>query len=758
VSAVWAASRAGVRRRRAQAVGIAVVVALSAATLVFGLGLLAASKSLFDDAFAEARGAHAAASFDPAKVSADQLAATAQAPGVAAAAGPFQTAELPQMLPGRRSGGHGLLVAGRADPGGPVDRLTVTSGRWVRGPGEIVLRGRPGGPMRIGAELKSAGLPALTVVGFAASATDGPGGWVAPAQIGALRPDGLRMLYRFDRAGDASEVRTSLSAATAGLPVRGYDSYVTAKHAFEEKFNELIPFITVFGALALAVSVFIIGNVVSGAVVSGFRNIGVMKALGFTPAQVTGVYVVMVTAPALLGCAAGLLGGHLLAARVAAGLAEGFDLPSAGGAGPLVDAAAGGGVLAMVVLAAVLPALRAGRLPAVQAISAGTVSRGGRGRGLQKWLVRVRLPVPVGLGLGLPVARPGRTALTLAGLCLGVTAVTMGLGLQQTVTKILTADTEGHTSVQVGVAPHVGGGLSDERAAALVRAQPGTAHVMSFAPVPVRIPGLPSGLTAETYGGDYRAFLGDNLVRGRWFTGPGEVVPTEAFMRLHDLDVGDTLTLQAEKAQATVKIVGAFAHSDTDRVMLDAATLPDAGSEPGSFSVIVKPGTDPAAYAARVSAASPGLIAEVTEPDLGNGAVFGGLFALFSLVICAAAGLGVLNSVLLNARERSRDLGVLKAIGTTPRQVVLMMVTSMAALGIAGGALGAPLGVPVHHGVVVLTGDMIGSGMAGPWIHVYTWTLLLPPACAGLLVAVLGAWGPAVRAAATRTAAVLRSE
>ncbi|NEA24348.1 FtsX-like permease family protein, partial [Actinomadura bangladeshensis] len=325
---------------------------MSAATLVFGLGLLAASKSLFDDAFAEARGAHAAASFDPAKVSADQLAATAQAPGVAAAAGPFQTAELPQMLPGRRSGGHGLLVAGRADPGGPVDRLTVTSGRWVRGPGEIVLRGRPGGPMRIGAELKSPGLPALTVVGFAASATDGPGGWVAPAQIGALRPDGLRMLYRFDRAGDASEVRTGLSAATAGLPVRGYDSYVTAKHAFEEKFNELIPFITVFGALALAVSVFIIGNVVSGAVVSGFRNIGVMKALGFTPAQVTGVYVVMVTAPALLGCAVGLLGGHLLAARVAAGLAEGFDLPSAGGAGPLVDAAAGGGVLAMVVLAA----------------------------------------------------------------------------------------------------------------------------------------------------------------------------------------------------------------------------------------------------------------------------------------------------------------------------------------------------------------------------------------------------------------------
>jgi putative ABC transport system permease protein len=336
----------------------------------------------------------------------------------------------------------------------------------------------------------------------------------------------------------------------------------------------------------------------------------------------------------------------------------------------------------------------------------------------------------------------------------------MGLGLQQTVTKILTADTEGHTSVQVGVDPPAGGGMSERQAAALVRAQPGTAHVMSSGAVAVRVPGLPSGLTAETYSGDYRAFLGDNLVRGRWFTGAGEVVPTEAFMRLHDLDVGDTLTLRAENTQATARIVGAFAHSDTDRLMLDAATLPGAGDATRlpSFAVIVKPGTDPAAYAARINEAGTGVFAEVSESDMGNGAVFGGLFALFSLIICTAAGLGVLNSVLLNARERSRDLGVLKAIGTTPRQVVLLMVTSMAALGVAGGVLGALLGVPAHHGVVVLTGNMIGSGMARSWIHVYTWTLLLPPACAGLLVAVLGAWAPAVRAAAVRTAAVLRSE
>ncbi|GLZ14905.1 hypothetical protein Acsp04_51400 [Actinomadura sp. NBRC 104425] len=768
LSAVWAASRAGVRRRRLQTVSIGVVVALSTATLLFGFGLLAASNSLFDDAFARARGAQATAAFDAAEVSAARVAATARAAGVTAAAGPFQTAVLRQARAsaGMPGPGQDLRVAGRADPGGPVDRLTITSGRWVRGPGEIVLHGRPGGALRVGGTLSSPGLPELTIVGFAISVTGSADGWVAPAQIGALRPDGLQMLYRFARAGDSPQVQRSLAEATAGLPVTGNESYVTVRQAFQERFNQLIPFITVFGALAMAVSAIIIGTVVSGAVVAGFRHIGVLKALGFTPAQVTAVYLVMVMTPALAGCAAGVAAGHLMADAMAENMARGFELPSAWGATLLLDAAAGGCVVVLVALAALGPALRAGRLPAVQAISAGAVSRRGRGRGPQRWLARTRLPAPVALGLGLPVARPARTALVLTALGLGVTAATLGLGLHQTVSKIMTADPEGHTSVTVGAAPFgpTRPDLSERQVFTLLREQPGTAHVMSYDLLKVRGAGLPDGLTAETYNGDYRPFLGDNLIRGRWFTGPGEVVPSESLLRLHHLRVGDTLTLRAEDgAPARVRIVGSFAQPDPNRLMLDARNFPDSEGAAGlrrPISVIVTPGTAPADYAARINAllSGDGMSAKVTEPETGGAVVFHGLFLLLSLIICTAAGLGVLNGVLLNAQERSRDLGVLKAVGMTPRQVALMMVTSMAALGAVGAALGIPLGVAVHHAVVDLTGRLTAGGMAASWIHVYDWWLLALPACAGLLIAVLGSWPPAGRAAATRTATVLRGE
>ena len=60
-----------------------------------------------------------------------------------------------------------------------------------------------------------------------------------------------------------------------------------------------------FGVLGLVVAVLIVANVVSGAVVSGFRHIGVLKALGFTPNQVVAVYLVMVCVPATAGALAG---------------------------------------------------------------------------------------------------------------------------------------------------------------------------------------------------------------------------------------------------------------------------------------------------------------------------------------------------------------------------------------------------------------------------------------------------------------------
>ena len=130
--AVLAAARAAMARRRLQTVIVGMVVLLSAATGVLAIGLIVASHGPFDESFA-------------ADVPLQQLAGTAHASGVDAAAGPFDEITASVSGSGDVRLGDGVMV-GRADQGGPVDQLKLDAGRWLTGPGQIVLSRSYAGP------------------------------------------------------------------------------------------------------------------------------------------------------------------------------------------------------------------------------------------------------------------------------------------------------------------------------------------------------------------------------------------------------------------------------------------------------------------------------------------------------------------------------------------------------------------------------------------------------------------------------------
>ncbi|MGW7664862.1 ABC transporter permease, partial [Streptomyces sp. NPDC054756] len=194
MSALGKVVRAGVGRRRTQTVVLVLTTLVAVAASVVAAGVLTASRAPFERAMAEGRGAHLAAQFDGGEATGRELAGTARVSGVTAAAGPFRTLRLrPRTVSASDALPAGvtlpaLSVTGRADPGGPVDRLRLTAGRWVTGPGEIVLAGDEW-PLRPGARLAlpdAAGGPTLTVVGLARSVTGTADAWVTPAQAAAL--------------------------------------------------------------------------------------------------------------------------------------------------------------------------------------------------------------------------------------------------------------------------------------------------------------------------------------------------------------------------------------------------------------------------------------------------------------------------------------------------------------------------------------------------------------------------------------------
>ncbi|NDU76672.1 FtsX-like permease family protein [Actinomadura sp. DSM 109109] len=761
--AVWQAARFAVRRRKLQTTIITLVLLVSTGTVVLALGLLATVDGPYDTAFARQHGAHLTVSYDPAKATAAQVAASASRPGVTAAGGPYrsQVVDIPEETDRSRPGllppGPFTVTERTVRGGDPVDRLALRSGRWATAPGEIVLGSDfarfPFDP--IGKKVTFGDGRAFTVVGIGRSITRSSQAWVAPGQLTA--PDGLQMLYRL------ADPATPAGTITAGLPATGSQSYLVSRQQATEAGTTVIPFLIAFGIAGLVVAVLIIGNVVSGAVVSGFRHIGVLKSLGFTPAQVTGVYLVMIAIPGVLGSLIGIAAGNVLAGTVTTTLGDSFDLPTASGVSPWVDVLAFTGVLAVAVVTALVPAVRAGRIPTAVAVSAGAATRRGRALRVQRALARTRLPRPVSLGLGLPFTRPGRTALTVTAVAFGVAAVTFAAGLNRSLSAYL-SDAELTETVHVLVPVDAGRPVS-------LAGRPGTAKVAVTRFEQVHMPGFDRPVQVKAYQGDVTDRHGYRMVRGRWLGGPGEAVVGDPFLKTGGKKIGDTIVVTVDGRKAALRIVGTALVDGGDTVIADWASLaslatraepaessgPRVGKLSSLLEVTLTPGTSPEDYAAALRA--DGIMAHPAAEGIESGQVILlGLLTLLTLGLTTVAGLGVFNTVILNSRDRARDFGVLKSLGATPRQVLTVVLASMAVLGLVGGLVGVPLGVAAHHVVMPAMADTGGLVLPYGLMEIFPWPLMLLSVLAGIAIALLGALVPAGRASRIKTAAALRSE
>jgi putative ABC transport system permease protein len=792
--AVAHAVRGGIGRRRGvQTIVIALVLVVSTASSVLGLALVVDSHATFDRAFAAQRGAHVVATVDASRATPAQLAATARLPRVSAAAGPFAEANVTatDSSPGAPVGVlPPLTLAGRATPGGPVDDVTLQAGNWPRRTGQIVLEANTdgfGGGIGDTVTVTSApGKPRLTVVGLATSVSRSADGWVVPAEIPALRSPGspatAEMLYRFHNAGTAAEVSAGTAAVRRALPsgaVTDTQSYLSVRAAQHSDVAIYAPFVVAFAIIGLVMSVLIVANVVSGAVIAGYYRIGILKSIGFTPGQVIAAYTGQVMVPAVVGCLAGVALGNLLSVPL---LHKTADVYMVGRLGvPLwVNVAVPLAMCGLVALAAVLPALRGGRLSATQALAAGRAPRTGRGYLAHRLLGRLALPRPVTIGLASPFARPARMAMTLAAVLLGVVAVTFAVGLTTTLRRAVAdlnlTDTE---QVQVSGGPGPSGptppgqpepssGQPQRVVPAALGALPGTAHyVLEEDNQYVRVSGLVQPIPVTAFLGN-AGWISYAMSGGHWYTGPDQVVAPKRLLTTLHAAVGDTVTITGPGGPATpVRIVGEVFDSQHDglTMLTDWRTL--TAADPGltldpmnaQYDVGLRPGTDRAAYV-RALGAKLGSNYSVSPNQNGSStaAIAIALAGTLTLLLSIAAGLGVLNTVVLHTRERVHDLGVFKAVGMTPRQTVAMVLSSVAGTGLVAGALAVPAGIAVRQYVMPAMASAAGLGVPPSLQDVYGAAELAALALAGLVIALARALLPAGWAAQSRTATALRAE
>ncbi len=793
LGAVLSAVRGGIGRRRfVQTIVIALVLVVSTASSVLGLALVADSHAPFDQAFSAQHGAHVVAAVDGSRATPAQLAATAHLPQVAAAAGPFPETNVTatDSSPGSLVNLPPLTLVGRATPGGPVDDITLQDGHWPQRSGQIVMETNTDGfGAGIGDTVTVTSAPGkrrLTVVGLATSVSRSADAWVVPDQISALSAPGTpataEMLYRFHSAGTASAVSAGTAAVTRALPagaVTGTQSYLDVRTAQHDQVAVYAPFVVAFAIIGLVMSVLIVANVVSGAVIAGYYRIGILKSIGFTPGQVIVAYTGQAIMPAVAGCLGGVALGNLLSVPL---LRKTADVYGVGRLGvPLwVNLAVPLAMCGLVVLAAVLPALRGGRLSATQALAAGRAPRTGRGYLAHRLLGRLALPRPVTIGLASPFARPARMVATLAAVLLGVTAVTFAVGLVTSLRRAV-ADLDHTKTEQVQVYDNEPGppgpgqpGRSQPSSSArfqrvvtsALRSQPGTAHyALEEDNQYIKVSGLVQPISVTAFLGNARWIY--TMSSGHWYTGPDQAVVPKRFLTTLHISIGDTVTIIGAGGRTVpVRIVGeAFDQDHQSLSMLtdwQTLTAADPGLAPdpmnAQYDVGLRPGTDPNAY---VRALGPQLGSNygVSVNQNGGGATVAiALAGTLTLLLSIAAGLGVLNAVVLHTRERVHDLGVFKAVGMTPRQTVAMVLCSVAGTGLLAGVLAVPAGILVHQHVIPAMAGAAGLGVPASLQNVYGAGEVAVLALAGLAIALAGALLPAGWAAQSRTASALRAE
>jgi putative ABC transport system permease protein len=305
------------------------------------------------------------------------------------------------------------------------------------------------------------------------------------------------------------------------------------------------------------------------------------------------------------------------------------------------------------------------------------------------------------------VRNPGRTASTAAALMIGLALVTfvavLGSGMRSAVADTLNEQLRGDYVVSVNSDADVPG--LARTAGAKVAGTSGVAVASSVRNDNARIfgqdtpvSGVDPATIAQVYAFDWKQ--GSDRVLARLADG---AVVDDSYAKKHDLKVGSPLRLQtSDGTKATFTVRGVYKmgmEQLVGGVVIAQAAFDDAFPQPRDVYTFVKaePGADVGASLKRTLATYPdaqldtdAAFIKADQKDLDTTLMM--FYVLLALSVIVSL-FGMVNTMILSVFERTRELGMLRAIGMTRRQARRMIRQESVITALIGAALGLPLGV-----------------------------------------------------------------
>ncbi len=286
---------------------------------------------------------------------------------------------------------------------------------------------------------------------------------------------------------------------------------------------------------------------------------------------------------------------------------------------------------------------------------------------------------------------------------------------------------------------------------------------------------IPPMITGGTAGADQgRDTFPLRYAQGRALTAADEgqhvTVLGSDIARQHDKQVGDTISLRGVEFTVVGILEPTLTAPDSAAMVplqaaqeLYVASLPQMvrgdlspSSVVTSLTVYPADGVSPETLADRIEAQVPGVAAmtgQDFDQQVGSAtSMFNAILVGIALISLAVGGLSVINTMAMSIAERTREIGVKRAIGGSRVRIVRELVLEAGLIGFIGGAIGLVLGA-----LVVVLANEAGRASGNVLFDLTTGTAITAVAFSTILGALAGLV-PAVHASRLDPVAALRYE
>ena len=557
---------------------------------------------------------------------------------------------------------------------------------------------------------------------------------------GVRKPDTLYLTVadnKLDKAHItrvAEQVRNKIEASGRNVSIQVPEP---AKHPLQDIFSALLLLLNLLGFASLFLSGFLVVNTVSALLAQQIRQIGIMKAIGARRRQIVALYLVTVLLYGVFALAIAIPSAAFVAGQLSLYLAgfvnvdfPDFSIPT----GVLILEIAIG--LLLPLIAALFPIWSGTRVTVREAISDYGIASG-KLRTAKSRIPKFAIPNlqfaflsrPTRLSLRNTFRRKSRLVLTLMTLILGgmifIAVLSVHASMNQTLEDVfkswqfdilLPFERAYRTDVIEEIAKQMPGVTKVEswgyNSARRLRPDDSESESLTlFAP------------PAQT------AMVQPEIIEGRWLV-PGDenalVVSTDTVRAEKDLKLGDELTLKISSRKTTWRIVGVIrvvgfrggigvAYANYPYYARVIGQVGRAGSvqlvtekHDTASQLKLKKALEDRYLQAGLRASSGGITSgQIRDKNEMFFNIITALLMAMAFLMAIVGGLGLMGTMSLNVLERTREIGVMRAVGASNGAVRGIILTEGITIGLLSAVIAIVFSFPLGQALSALVGEAI---------------------------------------------------